>query len=58
MKVVFTKGELENFKKGWGCASFNCTDFCCSRCPIELCIESRTPEETIQFIKEHLEKEE
>ena len=56
MKVVFTKGELENFKKGWGCASFNCSEFSCNRCPIERCLENGTPEDVIKFIEEHLEK--
>lgn len=56
MKVVFTKGELENFKKGWGCASFNCSDFSCNRCPIERYLEGGTPEDVIKFIEEHLEK--
>ncbi len=56
MKIVFSKGELENFKKGWGCASFNCTDFYCSRCPIQLYMEDMSIEEAIEFIEAHLEK--
>lgn len=56
MKITFSKGELENFKKGWGCASFNCMDFCCSKCPIAPYMEDMSLEEAVQFIEEHLEK--
>lgn len=56
MKVTFTKEELEKFKNGAGCSSFDCSDFCCSRCPVGIYIEDENFEEAIEFIEEHLEK--